>query len=151
MVATINECLLNGQDYLFMTQSLTINNLNNEIERISGNLGFALFSSILVGVCIVLMIAFAVMIRPREKGGSNFLLAASAITVIAMSAMTYQSFDKKNALQSERADSIAILDGLDQPDPQIFDACIEPTAVLRELPDSEGISRYKVIINTSNN
>ena len=78
------------------------------------------------------MILLAVLIRLHAKGGSNFLLVTVAIAAIILTYMTYNQFTKKDVLQKEVAAKAIAINDLDQPDLELFSACIEPTAVLKK-------------------
>lgn len=137
MVTTVNECLLNQNDFDFLSKAHLVFDLSNKLSIAETDLSFILIFDFLMAGALILMIILAAMIRRRAKKQSNGLMMVAACGVIAMALMTYFNFNKVETIKSEIAGTNAALEALAKPDIDVFTACNTYGAVLQLSPSKD--------------
>ena len=137
MVTTVNECLLNQNDFDFLSKAHLVSDLSNKLSIAETDLSFILIFDFLLAGVVILIIVLAAMIRRRAKKQSNILMAVVACGVVAMGSATYFSFNKAETISAEIIKTNIALEALDKPDIAVFTACNTYGAVLQLSPSKD--------------
>lgn len=136
-VNTVNECLLNQNDFDFLTNAKTVSTLSKKLVVAEMNVSFTVMFGSLMAVVLVMIVILAFMIRDRMKSGSNVLLSTAGLAAFALTFMGSYSVTNAQNLNVEIAEINKTLQAMTQPDIDVFTACNEPGAILKLSPNKD--------------